>query len=303
MRGGLPISSAAAGRGRHSRAPRLPGVFRSTLETSTTIRGILPCTSSVARGAFTLIELLVVIAIIAILAGLLVPALSAAKARARRTACVSNMKQFGIAMQLYAGDHDDAILPNKDGQNVKVGETWVEGWLGLPGPDCTNTLNLDRSLVGPFLAREAKLWRCPAATRNPTVAGITLPRVRTVSLNCFMGGPFSAPGVAFYRKLSGITRPPPSEALTFIDERIDTINDGTFGMQWDFDESRPEGWVLRDKPAAVHRNAANLVFADGHVETHRWQDARTLSPPRNDAFQAGNRDVLWLQQHGTAYER
>lgn len=264
------------------------------------------CRVDVAEGkciAFTLIELLVVIGVIAILAGLLLPALSAAKARAQRTACLSNLKQFGIAFQLYGGDHNDAVLPNKDGPDIPLGEAWVEGWLGFPGPDCTNTLYLQRSLVGPYLAGEVKLWRCPASTRNPTVGSITLPRVRTLSLNCFMGGPFTAPGVTVYRKLSEITRPSPSEALTFIDERIETINDGAFGMQYDFDENRPEGWVLRDKPAVVHRHGANLVFADGHVDTHRWQDVRTLSPPRNDAFLPGNVDILWLQQHGTWHER
>ena len=83
------------------------------------------------------------------------------------------------------------------------------------------------------------------------------------------------------------------------DERIDTINDGSFGMQWDFDEKRPDAWVLRDKPAIVHNGGGNLAYADGHAGAHRWQDARTILAPRDDALMPGNRDVLWLQQHGT----
>src|SRR5437667_7958455 len=163
------------------------------------------------RTAFTLIELLVVIAIIAILAALLLPALARAKARAKGIACVSNLKQFGVAFQLYAGDQNDAVLPNKDGQKVPLGETWVEGWLGVPGPDCTNTLYLRRSLLGPYLS-DSKVWSCPASI-NPTVMGTRLPRVRTVSLNGFMGSPMIVPGVKCYRRLAGVTQPSPSDAL------------------------------------------------------------------------------------------
>ena len=249
------------------------------------------------KGAFTLIELLVVIAIIGVLGGLLLPALAKSKSRAQRIVCVSNLKQFGLAFQLYAGDHDDAVLPNKDGQNVPLGETWVEGWLGVPGPDCTNTLYLKRSLLGSYL-NASEIWRCPAR-RNPTVVGVAMPRVRTVSLNCFMGAPWSEPGITCYRQLADIIRPSPSEALVFVEERIDTINDGTFSMQRDFDESRPEQWILRDKPGSVHKRGCNLAYADGHAELHRWQDARTVSAPRDDALMPANADVQWLESHGT----
>ena len=115
--------------------------------------------------AFTLIELLVVVAIIGLLAGLLLPTLAGAKARAYKVACLSNLKQFGAAFHLYAGDHDDRVLPNRDGPKVPLGETWVEGWLGVPGPDCTNTAYLQRSLLGPYLG-DVAIWRCPA-TRAP----------------------------------------------------------------------------------------------------------------------------------------
>ena len=114
------------------------------------------------RSAFTLTELLTVIAILGVLAGLVLEAFSTAQARAYRIACVSNLKQFGVALQLYANDHDDRLPPNADGREEALGAKWVEGWLGLPGPDCTNTLYLRRSLLGPYVG-DPKLWRCPSA--------------------------------------------------------------------------------------------------------------------------------------------
>jgi prepilin-type N-terminal cleavage/methylation domain-containing protein/prepilin-type processing-associated H-X9-DG protein len=249
------------------------------------------------KAAFTLIELLVVIAIIAILAALLLPALSAAKARAKKIACLSNVKQFGLAFQLYAGDNGDRVLPNMDGPNALLGQTWVTGWEGMPGPDCTNILLLQESLVGPYL-REPKVWQCPSAPLV-TVGSVTQPRVRTVSLNCFIGSPVTSPAATTYLRLAQITQPSPADTLAFLEERAETINDGSFAMQWDFAENSPGAWVLRDKPEIVHRGLSNLNFADGHAEAHRWLDPRTLDPPRNDAPMPGSKDVLWLQLHAT----
>lgn len=247
--------------------------------------------------AFTLVELLVVVAIIATLAGLLLATLSRVEARAHRTACLSNLKQFCIALQLYAGDHSDYIVPNMDGQNTPLGQTWVEGWLGLPGPDCTNTLYLQRSLLGSYLGGP-KIWQCPSA-EPITLGNTTQARVRTVSLNCFMGSPIKSPAATTYGKLAEITRPSPADALTFLEERVETINDASFAIQWDFEEKNPAGWLLRDKPEASHDDTGNLGFADGHVQSRRWLDPRTLNPPRDDAPSPNNPDVLWIEQHGT----
>ncbi|MCX7867975.1 MAG: DUF1559 domain-containing protein [Limisphaera sp.] len=249
--------------------------------------------------AFTLMELLVVIAILGILAALLFPALAAARARARTIQCASNLRQFGLALQMYAQDHNDRVPPNADGDWDALGPKWVEGWLGLPGPDCTNTLYLRRSLLAPYLGGEVSIWQCPAS-RDPVPLGpVPLPRVRTVSLNCFVGSPVVSPAATTYRKLSEMVRPAPAMFLTFVDERVETINDGSFALQWDFLAAQPHTWVLRDKPGVRHRQGANLVFLDTHVERRVWQDARTRNPPRDDALMPGNPDILWMQQRAT----
>ena len=252
-------------------------------------------------GAFTLIELLVVVGIIGLLAAMVLAAVSRVESSAHRTACLSNVKQFCVALQLYAGDHADYLVANLDGENIPLGETWVEGWLGMSGPDCTNTVYLQRSLLGSYLGA-AKVWQCPSA-EPVTLWNVTQPRVRTVSLNCFMGSPVKSPAATTYLKLGEIIQPSPAQALTFLEERVETINDASFAIQWDFEQKKPAEWMLRDKPEVLHDGSGNLGFAEGHVESHRWLDARTLNPPRDDAISPTNRDVLWLEQHGTWRER
>lgn len=251
--------------------------------------------SSKPEQGFTLIELLVVVAIIGVLASLILPALSAAKAKARTTACASNLRQFGVGFQVYSGDNGDRVPPNDDGQGLPLGETWVEGWLGLPGPDCTNTMLLQRSLLWPYV-KNLRAWRCPLLP-DPSVSGITMPRVRTISMNIFVGSPTNKPGPTIYRRLSQISRP--GQLLVFVDERADTINDASFSQQFNFDVNTPSSWMLRDKPGRDHQKGGNFSFADGHAETHHWRDSRTLMAPRDDTMMPGNQDVLWLQQHST----
>jgi prepilin-type processing-associated H-X9-DG protein/prepilin-type N-terminal cleavage/methylation domain-containing protein len=244
---------------------------------------------------FTLVELLVSVAIAGFLAALVVPATSLAFRRSRASHCAGQIRQFGLAVHMYADDNGGRFPPNFSGPDQPLGKTWVTGWEGVPGPDCTNTDLLRQSLLAPYV-KTAALWRCPSV-RPVFAAGETMDRVRTVSLNCFLGDSqmrekgFACPTVQSLEPAG------PSGIFTIIEERAETINDASFAIQAGFDAARPELWVLRDKPAALHEDRGNLAFADGHVEAHRWSDQRTLHPLRDDASTPGNADVNWLGGH------
>lgn len=248
--------------------------------------------------AFTLIELLVVISIIALLAALLLPSLSAAKARALAVRCLSNLREFGTAAQLYANDHRDFLLPNRGGPNVPLGQTWVEGWMVAPNPDCTNTSYLKRSLISPYIP-STDIWRCTASRDRVVIAGQAYPRVRTLSINHFMGAPWQSPPCSSYSRMSDIIRPAPSEAFVFIEEKTETMNDGSFAVRIDFEESQPKTWILNDLPSGAHNSGCNIAFADGRAETHHWRDPRTSAAAHDPAPMPDNLDALWIEQHGT----
>jgi prepilin-type N-terminal cleavage/methylation domain-containing protein/prepilin-type processing-associated H-X9-DG protein len=221
--------------------------------------------SSRCHRGFTLIELLVVIAIIAILAAMLLPALGRAKLKAQSITCVSNLKQLSTAWIMYADDYNGTLVPSM---------TWINGNLGsvheLPG--ATNVNALKQGLLYPYNPTVG-VYQCPTAlTVLPkTITQRWAKLVRNYSLEGRMGGTKDTEwvlGAAYpqYTKMTQIMRPAPSEAMTFVDESIETLDDGYFAVNY-ADEKK--GW--QNSPTVRHGKSGVFAFADGHSELWHWR--------------------------------
>ena len=249
------------------------------------------------QNGFTLIELLVVIAIIAILAAMLLPALSKAKVKAQAAYCMNNLKQLQLSWALYSGENNDGIVPvsnySDSGPNdPAISPTGAEAQF-CPGTVTAipNVQYIKDGLIFQYLKATAP-FKCPA---DPKKIG-NVPTTRSYSVNGWMNptkstlsGGYLNPTFAYwtFTKQSQISRP--CDTWITMEESPGTIND-----DWMVVNPGSSSWV--DMPAAFHNRGCMILFADGHSLWKKWTDSKVIAQAGNFTAQDPNSgDLAWLE--------
>ena len=240
---------------------------------------------------------------------MLLPALAKAKTKAQGIQCMNLTRQMTLGSIMYSSDNNDRICQNINGVNYKgLGSDlpmgWVRNWENFVPNNAGNydPAGILTGLLAPYVANNVNTYKCPADNYMCVKPGQQVPRLRSFSMNAYLGS--SAADVSYantyqlWTKLGAITRP--ADIFMFVDENPDSINDGFMLIG----PSSAQNWV-NDWPAAYHNGACGFSFSDGHSAIQKWRGptatykVKAQGESLNSSPWFGGTEMTWAFEHAT----